>query len=115
MQYKPTSSNYDTFIQYRAVIIRAIALAWKDPAFKAELFKEPKSALKETFQYDFPYDMDVNVLDGSARWSPTSTVGWTVTAQNTVRLVLPPKPEAGEEAVALATYNAQHLTFLTNY
>ena len=69
----------------------------------------------EAFKYNFPYDMDLNVLDGSATWSPTLTVGWTVTMQNTVTLALPPKPEAGEESVALAEYNANHLTFLTTF
>lgn len=115
MELKPTSSTYDTFLNYRATIIRAIALAWSDEKFKAALFHDPKVALKEAFDYDFPYDMDLTVLNGSATWSPLLTVGWTVTEQNTVELSLPPKPERGQEAIALAQYNAKHLTFLTNY
>jgi ribosomally synthesized peptide (two-chain TOMM family) len=113
MTEQPTGSSYDTFILYRAHVIRAIALAWQDAEFKHALLEDPKQAMHAAFGYEFPFDMDLRALDGSAYWNPTGTVGWTVTAQNTVRLVLPPKPEAGQEAVALAEYNARHLTFLS--
>lgn len=115
MEHKPTSSNYDTFLNYRAAIIRAIGRAWSDEKFEQALYKEPKGALREAFNYDFPYDMHLKILQGSAKWDPLGAVGWVVSMQNTVELVLPPKPEAGQEAVALAEYNAKHLTFLTAY
>lgn len=114
MNYRPTSSNYDTFLQYRAHIIRAIALAWKDHDFKHALTHDPKKALKEALHYDFPYDMDLTIVKHSATWSPEMKQGWVVNTQNTVGLTLPPKPEHGEEAVALAEYNARFLTFLSN-
>lgn len=105
--------SYETFLQYRAVILRAIGRAWTDPAFKSALQEKPKTALKSAFRYDFPYDMNLSVLDGSAEWTPAANGGWTNTMQNQVTLVLPPKPEAGQEAVALAEYNANNLTFLS--
>jgi ribosomally synthesized peptide (two-chain TOMM family) len=109
-------SDYDTFLNYRAVIIRAAARAWKDHAFREQLLADPKSALKEAFNYDFPYDMDVGVLNNSAAWRPRYDVGWVVHKQNIVSLPLPPKPDDDdEEATALAAYNAEHLTFLTSF
>ncbi|WP_166875268.1 BMA_0021/BMA_0022 family TOMM bacteriocin [Massilia mucilaginosa] len=114
MIYRPASSNYDTFLQYRALIIRAIALAWKDPAFKSALYATPKEALKESLRYDFPYDMELAVIPNSASWRPELNAGWICHTQNVVGLTLPPRPEPGEEAVALAEYNARFLTFLTN-
>lgn len=107
------SSSYEIFLAYRAVILRAIGRAWSDHDFKKQLIAHPKTALKNAFGYDFPYDMEVSVIKNSATWSPQGSDGWTNLSQNDVRLVLPPKPESGQEAAALAEYNFNNLTFLS--
>jgi ribosomally synthesized peptide (two-chain TOMM family) len=107
------SSGYDGFLRYRAVILRAIGRAWADPDFRRELQADPIGALKTTFDYDFPYALELSVLDSSARWTPAYNGGWTNLSQNQVNLILPPCPEPGQQAVALAEYNASNLTFLT--
>lgn len=113
MNYRPVPSSYDTFLTYRATIIRAIALAWRDPAFARDLEHNPKEALKERLHYDFPYDMDLSVIPASATFNAPVNLDWISHTRNVVGLTLPPRPEPGQEAVALAEYNARFLTFLT--
>ena len=113
MHYRPASSHYDTFLKYRATIIHAVALAWKDPAFDRALCENPKEALKETLHYDFPYDMDLSIIRASATFNAQLNMDWISHTQNVVSLTLPPCPEPGQEAIALAQYNASFPTFLT--
>jgi len=113
MNYRPVSCSYDTFLTYRATIIRAVALAWRDPQFELALKQNPKQALKEKLDYDFPYDMEVSVIPQSATFNAPLNMDWISHVQNTVSLILPPRPEPGQEAAALAEYNARSLTFLT--
>lgn len=113
------SDTYDKFLEFRAAIIRAIALEWQNPEFKKALLADPKAAMKEWLKYDFPFDMDVKADDNSAKWTPGLNGGWTVYTMNVVDVMLPPRPEPvpGEkqvlvEANALAEYNQTHLTFM---
>ncbi|BCS97258.1 hypothetical protein DSLASN_28900 [Desulfoluna limicola] len=109
-------ATYDKFLKLRSVAVQAVALAWHDPVFKEAFKEDPVSAMKVYFNYDFPFDIDF-IGDKEGReddyqWNPTGTGGW-VGPNNTLELVLPPKPPKGQEALALAAYNANHLTFLT--
>ncbi len=113
MKYKSPPSVYDTFLTCRSMIIRAISLAWKSPAYNEEFKENPKLFLKKEFDYTFPYDMVLKVQESTSVWKPELVGCWIVERQNKLRLVLPPKPEAGEEAIALASYIASNLTFLT--
>lgn len=113
------TGTYDKFLEFRAAIIQAIALEWKDPVFRQQLLDNPVLAMREWLKYEFPFNMDVKVDDNSAKWTPTLNGGWTVYTLNVVDVMLPPKPEAGAgekqvlvEACALAEYNRTHLTFM---
>lgn len=109
---KVKQADYETFLDYRAIIIRAIALAWNDSTYQKKLLNDPKAALKEGFGYEFPYAMNVSVQNHSAEWQPNVVGDWVCKKQNVVTLILPPAPELSERNIALAEYNASHLTFL---
>ena len=115
-------SVYDQFLHFRATVIRSIAQAWRSPEFKKFLLADPKKAMKEQFQYEFPFDFDLHCRDASCKYTPLSNLGWTIYRQDTVKIVLPPKPKKADgtserehvlnEAAALAEFNASHITFL---
>lgn len=71
--------------------------------------------MKNKFDYDFPFGIEFRgnkkVADDEYQWNPSGTGGW-VGPNNTLELALPPKPEKGQESMALASYYANHLTFL---
>ena len=49
-------SGLDTTIKWQMVWLEAIALAWRDDRFKAQLLSDPRAALKEYFNFDLgPY------------------------------------------------------------
>ena len=108
----PVESSYDKFLQFRSVVIQAIAKAWQDEAFHEQLKLSPKVALKEAFDYDFPFNLDLKTNDDNAAWDQTEQGGWLVYEQNDLEMILPPPPAPEQEAVALAAYNAQHISFL---
>lgn len=101
--------SYDQFLEFRAVIIEAIALAWRDPAFLAELREAPKRALKERFDYEYPVQVNLKVHNDTSTWMPGLTGGWKTNEFNALELVFPPAPEPDQMTVALAAYNAKHL------
>lgn len=106
--------TYDRFIAFRAAVMQSIGLAWKSDALRAALIKDPKGFMKEHFDYTFPFNIDLAVDDGNARWEPMTVVDWHVLRRDTLDMVLPPKPERADQQVeALAAFNATHLTFLT--
>jgi ribosomally synthesized peptide (two-chain TOMM family) len=105
--------SYDKFQAYRAVIMQAVALAWRDAAFKAELKSDPKGTLLERFGYRFPFRMDVEVIESGAEWRPSLVGDWLAHTENFLEMVLPPAPaQAADRAEALAAYNANHIDFL---
>jgi ribosomally synthesized peptide (two-chain TOMM family) len=113
MQYKSPAPVYDTFLTCRAMIIRAIALSWKDRTYHDAFREDPKRFLKREFGYTFPYDMTLKIQESTSIWRPELVGSWIVEHQNKLKLVLPPKPAEGEEPIALAAYIAGNLTFLT--
>lgn len=106
-------SVYDRFLKFRAVIIQAIALGWEDEGFRQLLNDDPRKALREAFDYDCPFDIDMETNPRNAAWNKTVQGDWLVYKQNELRMVLPPKPDRKEEeALALADFNTKHITFL---
>ena len=105
--------SYDQFLEFRAVIIEAIALAWRDPAFLAELRENPKHALKERFNYAYPAQVNLKVQNDTSTWMPGLTGGWKTTRFTALEIVFPPAPEPEQMTVALAAYNAKHLNPLS--
>jgi ribosomally synthesized peptide (two-chain TOMM family) len=105
--------TYEQFLEYRAVVIQAIAAAWHDPAFLEYLKDSPKQAMFDRFGYKYPFSLDLKVRTGSAAWTPARTGGWTTQQNDTLQLVLPPAPAQQEQrAAALAAYNTEHIHIL---
>jgi ribosomally synthesized peptide (two-chain TOMM family) len=105
--------SYQQFLEYRAVIVQAIAAAWHDPQFLDHLLAHPKEALHERFGYDYPLDLNLQVHADSATWTLATNGGWLTKQNNTLELVLPPAPSQEDQfAIALAAYNAKHIDFL---
>ena len=77
-----------------------IAKAWKDPAFKKKLLKDPKSALKEC-GYSIPENMSVRVIEDTA---------------NTYTFVMPPSPTNARELspAELETFAGSQANCCTN-
>lgn len=105
--------TYEQFLEYRATVIRAIALAWHSKAFLDELEADPVQALRKHFDYHFPFDLDLKVQTKSSAWTPGVNGDWTAGQKNKLTLFLPPAP-ANEKhfAQALAAYNANHITIM---
>jgi ribosomally synthesized peptide (two-chain TOMM family) len=110
-------ATYDKFIELRAAIVESIALAWQNNDFKTVFMENPKKFMKKHLDYDFPFNMILEIDDESERkrtWQPLDTGGW-VGPNNTLEMILPPKPifdtqYGDQQAVALSSYNADHLT-----
>ncbi|MGU7770115.1 BMA_0021/BMA_0022 family TOMM bacteriocin [Burkholderia sp. MR1-5-21] len=102
--------TYEQFLEYRATIIQAIALAWHSPAFLDELESDPVKALSDHFGYDYPFQLDLKVQTKSSEWTPGVNGDWTAGPRNRLTLFLPPAPEDETQfAQALAAYNANHI------
>lgn len=104
-------SIYDDFIEFRAVIIKAVALSWHDDNFKKSFHKNPVKALKDEFGYKYPFNIEFKGEErpkDDYKWYPEGTGAW-VGPNNKLELVLPPKPEKGQETIALAAYHLRHL------
>jgi ribosomally synthesized peptide (two-chain TOMM family) len=107
--------TYDRFVAFRAAVMQAIAIAWKDEAFRARLIESPVQAMKDRIGYQFPFNMELGVDVDNAKWRPTTVADWQVLRPNLLELVLPPAPaHAGDRVEALAAFNASHLTFFNN-
>jgi ribosomally synthesized peptide (two-chain TOMM family) len=109
---KSNYGTYDRFLAYRAAIMQAIALAWKNPDFEKAFIENPIKALKDGVGYDFPFNMKVSVNDQNAEWEPKIVGDWHITKQDKLVFALPPAPKESEQVEALAAFNANQLTFL---
>ncbi len=104
---------YDRFLQFRAMVIQAIALAWKDKTFAKKFKSNPREAFFEAFGYDCPFDIDIVSEENNAKWGGYYSGEWETVQQEQITMVLPPKPEqADEEPIALLNWYANHLTFM---
>ena len=113
------NSRYDEFKNFRAAIVRAVAISWHDRTF-AEVFRsDPFAAMKKWFGYDCPYALKMNVKLSNENknphhFMPVETGGWVGT-NNTIRLYLPPRPkDPAQRAEALAAYNQAYTLFLSD-
>jgi ribosomally synthesized peptide (two-chain TOMM family) len=107
--------TYDRFLAFRAAVMSAVALVWRQPELKKEFKEHPRAAFKKHLNYNFPFDLDLGVDLDNATWDPEKVADWFVTTTNVLSMVLPPAPQNPAEHVqALAAYNATHLTFASN-
>jgi ribosomally synthesized peptide (two-chain TOMM family) len=114
------SDNAAPFPRLRTAYLRAIARAWRDPAYMELLFKEsvgnPRGVLplfEKTYNFTFPFDVKFAV-DGENRpyWKPTGTTGW-FGCMDDFYLSLPAKPvDPKDQAAVLARYCAEFPSLL---
>ncbi|MEM7251274.1 MAG: BMA_0021/BMA_0022 family TOMM bacteriocin [Pseudomonadota bacterium] len=108
------TARYDLFLEARVYIVRAVALAWKDEAFKRDFLKDPAKAMEEAFGYVWPYNVEFEAFASRERWQPELVQGWRG-AINVIELPLPPAPPKDQRAEAIGVYGAEHLIFLTDH
>jgi ribosomally synthesized peptide (two-chain TOMM family) len=110
------------FPALRAAYMRAIARAWRDPAYAEALSQaakeEPKGSLgllERDYNFQFPFDVTFNVdVDEQRRprWRPVGTRGW-YGFMDRFQVCLPAKPkDAATEAAVLARYCAEFPSLL---
>lgn len=98
----------ESMLEFQKVYLRAIALSWRDPAFKAELLDRPLDTLAKYFGYQCPWiiDIDIEKAGASHGWTSDGKGGgsWNL-PRNVMTVGIPEQPaRLDEEAVALAAY-----------
>jgi len=94
-------------------------MTWNDPVFRAQLLKNPLATMKESLDYDCPFDLYMSARadgdgdeSGKDKFAPIYTGGW-IGDGDLIRLNLPPAPEdPRHRAEALAAFNQDHIFFL---
>jgi len=113
-----SSSSTATTSQWHVVWLKAVAKAWKDKTFEAELKKDPRKALKKEFNFEFPQSINFSVKSDEeapkTRGSKSASAKKSESGQDVrfeasepstnmcVHLHLPSPPADEEQAVALA-------------
>lgn len=100
---------------------RAIALAWEDSAFHAELKANPRKAIMDKFGYELMPDLDLTVEDAPAEaaFDPSCATlkdgkagdPWSKMPQLKLTLAIPPKPAPELQAVAITAYQDTGRTY----
>ncbi|EDT43636.1 BMA_0021/BMA_0022 family TOMM bacteriocin [Burkholderia ambifaria] len=98
----------ESMLEFQKVYLRAIALSWRDPAFKAELLDRPLDTLAKYFGYQCPWILDIEIekTHGDHGWTSDGKGGgsWNL-PRNVMTVGIPEQPtNLNEEAVALAAY-----------
>ena len=110
-------SGLDTTIKWQMVWLEAIALAWRDDRFKAQLLSDPRAALKEYFNFDLGPYVKLTVREATpptGEHSPLTRLqhafhGWDPAHDpltSEMIMALPPAPPLHDQGVALSFYNA---------
>ena len=105
--------SYESMLEFQEVYLRAVALSWKDPAFRQALLHNPEQALADYFAYRCPWNVVLKVREASGDGQ-----GWDKEARRwklpPVRTTfgLPAAPAIDEQLVAFAAYNDAGPTYL---
>lgn len=99
-----------TVSQWQVLWIKAVALSWKDPAFKKELLADPAKALKDKFGYTLPPHLTLKVhpvgkiekQEGDTRGSSFTLPAELKKGEVTLPLPSPPD-DTQDHALALAS------------
>ncbi|WP_338848122.1 BMA_0021/BMA_0022 family TOMM bacteriocin [Massilia sp. W12] len=115
----PAMGIYDKFMQFRAVILCAVAECWSNPEFEQAMLDNTPKALFDAFGYIYPFSYRLTAQQGASEYTPRETLGWVINKQEKIRLPLPPKPVAAPgvsqpelEARALANYYLHHISLV---
>lgn len=117
-----SSSNVAPFPQLRAAYLRAIARAWRDPAYQERLVHASRTLplgalpmLEFDFNFQFPFEVKFAISDMQGhrpQWMPVGTRGWFGIADR-FDVYLPEKPATvDEQAAVLARYCAEFPSLL---
>src|SRR5215510_4670869 len=105
----------DEMAQWQEVWIGAVALAWRNPNFRAELLRDARKAIAEHFAYSLPPFLDMTVADGGKDpeygWRVHGEDGWVLPQTKLVMWLPPPPPDIRDQAVALSDYSAAGRTY----
>ncbi|MBT8339091.1 MAG: hypothetical protein HKP58_16110 [Desulfatitalea sp.] len=124
MGYDNRLPDYESFLEFEEVYLRAVALAWTDEDFKEKLLSDAESAIEQYFNYRCPWSLDIQVrevnekeIELGAGWHPPAEgrQGFWKLPKDTFYYRLPPKPDTidpEEEPIALAAYNDSGPTYL---
>ncbi len=97
------------FLTFGAVMLRALALSWKDPQFQHALYADGLNALNAWLGYNSPWNFTVDIsMDTTATWSPQSG-RWSNLSNNRIEMNFPNAPKEFETSVwpiALTAYNS---------
>lgn len=105
--------SYETLLEFQEVYLRAVALAWSDPKFKAQLLADPDQALRDNFGYICPWNVDLSVMEAKGPgdgWDPVAK-RWKLPLLRTT-FGVPKAPPFDEQLVAFAAYNDAGPTYL---
>jgi ribosomally synthesized peptide (two-chain TOMM family) len=107
--------NWEDFLLFGGVTLRAIALAWQDEAFRDALDRNALNALQGWLNYAPQWNLEIDVQDAPrSGWMPTEDPElpqWLLTEKNLVTLDLPNPPVDADgqlqpvAPIALAAYN----------
>jgi ribosomally synthesized peptide (two-chain TOMM family) len=88
--------------ELKQIEIKAVALAWKDEAFKALLLQNPREALKNSFGVELAQDVELRVREGAQGDMRAAS-----TSDKLLDITLPPTPQlSAMQAVAVGNYAA---------
>lgn len=105
--------SYESMLEFQEVYLRAVALSWKDPAFKAHLLRDPTMALELYFAYRCPWNVQLKVREatGPGQGWDKAKKAWNLPRIKTT-FGLPKAPKVEEQLVAFAAYNDAGPTYL---
>ena len=109
--------SQEQLLEFSEVYLRAIAQAWENPEFKAELLRDSGQALQKYFGYICPWSVKLTVKEPPAHykgWHQAQDGQWKWDLPDAaIKIGVPTAPAALEEqAVALAAYNSAGPTYL---
>ena len=104
--------SYEALLEFQEVYTRAVALSWRDEAFKEALLADPLYALQAYLHYRCPWNIEVkvNAAPAGRGWQSASS-SWNL-PRNSMTFGLPNRPKVEEESIALAAYNDAGPTYL---
>jgi ribosomally synthesized peptide (two-chain TOMM family) len=106
-------SNWKAWLDWRDVWLKAVAMAWEDPDFKAYLLRDARGALREHLGYELPRFIDFKVVDhdqfpqaaAEAPWGwDARTHEWRLPEAQLTFPLPPPPAQLKLQAVALADF-----------
>ncbi|MEY8829758.1 BMA_0021/BMA_0022 family TOMM bacteriocin [Sedimentitalea sp. XS_ASV28] len=111
----------ESTMHWQVIWPRAIALAWEDPGFHAQLKADPRTAIREKFGYHLMDDLDLTIEDApeDARFDPKQATNspdeerdpWAALPHMKLTLCIPPAPPVELQGIAITSYQDTGRTY----